>query len=179
MKIKYILALSALAILPVVSTLNGEEPQSQAPAKDVATTLTNSLQEAEKTTKDLEILNSNWRFWTGVIVFICTGLVTVISAVSVFAEAAWSTGLKIATASLSAIATVLALLPNTFHWEPEQKKYGTAFAELSAIEWDLRANTRTIPDLVSRYEQVIQVIHEPGSIETVTVTVTPSPSQTP
>ena len=179
MKIQYILALLAVAILPVASTLNGEEPQSHRPVNDAAAALANSLEEAEKSTKDLETLNSNWRFWTSVIVFVCTGLVTVISAVSVFAEAAWSTGLKIATASLSAIATVLALLPNTFHWESEQKKYGTVFAELSAIEWDQRVNAKPTADLVSRYEQVIRVIHEPGSIETVTVTATPSASQTP
>jgi hypothetical protein len=179
MKMRHILAFLAVVLLATISALHGAEPAPSVSPNDVATKLAKSVNESEQTTSELEILNSNWRFWTGVIIFVCTGLVTVISAISVFAKDPWSTGLKIGTASLSAIATVLALLPNTFHWESEQRKYGAAFAELVAIDWDLRANTKPPPELVTRYEQVIRVIHDPGSIETVSSTPTPSASQTP
>lgn len=179
MKMPGLLVVSGIAVLTTVSALSAEAPSSGESTPDAETELAQSVEQLEKATKDLETLNINWRFWTGVIVFLCTGLVTVISAVSVFAKELWSTGLKITTASLSAIATVLALLPNTFHWDSEQKKYGTAFAELSAIEWDLRTHTKPTTELISRYEQVIRVIHEPGSIEIVSSTPAPSPTEKP
>jgi len=166
-----------IATLAVGLTLGAETPTSVPPPNDVSGQLAKSVEKLENTVGDLETLNSNWRFWIGVAVFMCTGLVTVISDVSVFAKDPWSTGLKIATASLSAIATVLALLPNTFHWESEQRKYGAAFAELSAIEWDLRINAKPMTEIITSYDHVVRLVHEPGSIET--ISTMPSPTSTP